>query len=316
MFYEDLKYFDIKKLIDNYMKNSLSEKINEINYVFDTRYLEQENEDINVIKDYYKTNKITYRLFHNWSGFLHMGISKNNTYDESDLLEQVKEVENYVKSINAKNILELGAGRGANSFYLSKNNPSVNCYAIDISTSPIKQYNSKNLVFNIADYHNLSIFDDNYFDIIFAIETICHSDKKEIVLQEVYKKLKKGGVFIIYDGYLSKDKNLLSDEQKIASKLIEKGMAVNQFDTLQSFNVKIKNIGFAVLEEKNLSQNILPTLFKFERLASKFFKYKFLQKLLKAILPEKVIRNAFSGYLMPNLIEDEIALYIKHILKK
>ena len=298
------------------MKKSLADKLDDINSTFDTKYLLQEKEDLSVVKDYYKTNKVSYRLFHNWSGFLHMGLSENGTYKETDLLEQVKEVERYTKSLNAKNVLELGAGRGANSFYLSNKNPSVNCYAIDLSTSPIKKYRNKNFIFNFADYHNLSIFEDNFFDIIFAIETMCHSNSKEIVLQEVYKKLKKGGIFIIYDGYLNKDKNLLNEEQKMASTLIEKGMAVDKFETLQSFNEKIASVRFTVLEEKNLSRNILPTLYRFEKLAKKFFKYRFLKKMLTLIIPEKVIRNSFSGYLMPNFIEEEIGLYVKHILQK
>jgi len=298
------------------MKKSLADKLNDINSTFDTKYLLQEKEDLNVVKDYYKINKISYRLFHNWNGFLHMGISRNGIYKKTNLLEQVKEVEKYIKSINAKNILELGAGRGANSFYLSKNNPSVTCYAIDVSTSPINKYKRENFVFNFADYHNLSIFQDDFFDIIFAVETICHSNSKEIVLREVYKKLRKGGIFIIFDGYLNNDKNLLNEEQKLASTLIEKGMAVDEFETLQSFNKEIVNAGFFTLKEENLSQNILPTLYKFEKMAKIFFENKYLRKILTFIFPEKVIRNSFSGYLMPTSIEEGIHLYIKHILQK
>lgn len=298
------------------MKKNLVDKLNEINSCLDTKYLLHESENLDVVKDYYTTNKISYRLFHNWGGFLHMGISQNGIYKKTDLLEQVLDVEKYIKSVDAKNILELGAGRGANSFYLSKNNPSVTCYAIDISTSPINKYKRENLIFNFADYHNLSIFQDDFFDIIFAVETICHSNDKEVVLREAYKKLKKGGVLSIFDGYLNNDKNLLNEEQKLASVLIEKGMAVDEFETLQSFNKKIANVGFTILREENLSQNILPTLYKFERMAKKFFKNKFLRKLLILIFPEKVIRNSLSAYLMTNFIEEKIGLYIKHILQK
>ena len=74
------------------MKKSLADKLNDINSTFDTKYLLQEKEDLNVVKDYYKINKISYRLFHNWNGFLHMGISRNGIYKKTNLLEQVKEV--------------------------------------------------------------------------------------------------------------------------------------------------------------------------------------------------------------------------------
>jgi len=298
------------------MKKNLTEKLNDINSIFDTEYLVQENVNSEVVKDYYRSNKLSYRIFHNWGAFLHMGISRDGVYKNLDLLEQVKEVEKNMKSMDAKKVLELGAGRGANSFFLSMRNPNESFYALDFSTPPIKKYLRNNLIFNFSDFHDLSIFEDNFFDIIFAIETVCHSSNKEVVLSEAYRKLKKRGVFIIFDGYLNKERNLLSEEQKKTCVLIEKGMAVNEFESLESFNRKIKKTGFTILQEENLSEHILPTLYKFEKMAERFFKNKLRRKLLTFILPEKVIRNSLSGYLMPNFIQEKIGFYIKHVLQK
>ena len=60
------------------LDTSLEEKVTDIQARFDINYLLQEVEDTSVIKKYYQSNRLTYRLFHNWTGFLHMGISEDN----------------------------------------------------------------------------------------------------------------------------------------------------------------------------------------------------------------------------------------------
>lgn len=298
------------------LDTSLEEKVTDIQARFDINYLLQEVEDSSVIKKYYQTNKLTYRLFHNWTGFLHMGISEDNVYKKSDLLAQAQEIDQYIKSQKAQNVLELGSGRGANSFYLAKNNPETTFHTIDLSTTPLPRYHHPHITFHLADYHDLSIFEDNSFDIVFAIETVCHSEHKNIVLHEIYKKLKPGGLVIIYDGYLNREKSLLTPKQRIATVLIEKGMALNQSETLKSFQKSIKKSRFTIQEEENLSINVLPTMHRFERKAYKFFHYTLLRKILTKLLPETVIRNSFAGYLMPSSIKEGIYVYIKHILRK
>lgn len=297
-------------------EKSLEEKLQDIQTLFDTDYLLQESEDTTIIKKYYQTNKLTYRLFHNWSGFLHMGISQDNTYHESDLLAQAKEIDTHIQSIKAQNILELGSGRGANSFYLAKHNVEAQFHTIDLSTTPLPQYKHPHITFHLADYHDLSILEDNSFDIVFAIETLCHSDQKHIVLQQIYQKLKPGGIVIIYDGYLNKERDLLTPTQTIAATLIEKGMAVNQSESLESFQQTIKKTGFTIQEEENLSINVLPSMRRFEKKANTFFHNSLLRNILKTLLPEPVIRNSFAAYLMPSSIKEGVHVYIKHILQK
>ena len=88
------------------------------------------------------------------------------------------------------------------------------------------------------------------------------------------------------------------------------------FDKLV-FEQKItKGNMWEVVERQDFSQQILPSLYRFERMAKVFFYNKFIAKVLIKLLPEMFICNALSGYLMPNLIESKVAVYYKHVLQK
>jgi ubiquinone/menaquinone biosynthesis C-methylase UbiE len=247
-----------------------------------------------------------------------MGISRNGKYKESDLLEAARTIENYIKK-SSKKVLELATGRGANSVYLAKKYPKVDFYGIDISKGQLdyafkKASKLDNFHPDFGDYHSLKKFDNESFDIVFVIEALCHSTKKEKVLNEVYRVLRKGGYFIIFDGY--QNKNNLSKNERTALKLTEIGMAVEKFESYDSFINKVKKDKFKIVLEEDASDYVLPTMNRFERLAKKFFNHPILAKLVVAITPKAFTYNSLSGYLMPNLMKDKITCYMITILIK
>ena len=292
---------------------TISEKIKEIKKVIDINYLINEHQNIKVLKDYYVRNKIAYLLFHNRQSFLHMGISHDGRYLNRDLYVQLKEIEKIIHLNGSKKVLELGFGHGANTNYLAKKHTDIQFDAIDISTRPFEKYIRSNTNFMLGDYHYLDHLTDDSYDVIFAIETICHSTNKKKVFDQVCKKLKKRGIFIVYDGYLNKRN--LSDEENLSCILVKKGMAVDSFEHLNDVEGYMKEY-FHIQESVDLSVNILPTLYRFERLAKYFYRIPFVAKLFIKLLPEKFIRNTFSAYLMTNLVKEKIAVYYKHLLVK
>jgi len=108
----------------------------------------------------------------------------------------------------------------------------------------------------------------------------------------------------------------LNEEDKLMSKLIEIGMAVEKFKTYASFKSEIENYGLKFIKEENQSEYILPSLYKIEFLARGFFKFKLLAKIVKALAPSKMIYNAISGYLMALSIEKGIAVYYTTVFEK
>ncbi len=299
----------------NQTKDKLKKYLKIIESNFNINRLINEEQQNKQIRDYYLTNHLAYLIFHNRKGFMHMGLSEDNKYSGDDLLGQLKIIQKYIDDMRAQQVLELGAGNGSNSLHLAKSNRSVNFIGIDLSkklsTADISNYKQE-----LGDFHNLNKYPDESFDLVFVIEALCHSTHKNIVLKEVYKKLRKSGLFIIFDGYANKPLNQFTDEEALAKKLTEKTMAVESFDFIDDFEKVIRKSNFSVIAKKDLSQEIMPSLKRFERLALLLYKFPPITNLIKFFLPQDLVKNAVAGLLMPTLIEREIACYYLHVLKK
>ena len=296
--------------------NNLEEKIGRIKQVLDVKGLINQKQDKHQIIDYYRTNRIAYLLFHNRQGYLHMGLSKNGIYSKEDLIQPVLQIEEIIHRDSIKTVMELGCGRGANSYFLAKRNPSLIFKAIDLSTGPLRKYkNLKNLEFYLGDYHFLDMVPDGSVDLFFGIETLCHSDQKEKLFATLFNKLRSGGFLVSFDGYYNPRKDI-SEVEKEACILVEHGMAVNHFDPLSYFEDRALLAGFNIKHTEDLTTKVIPSLKRFETLSFRFFKRPILAKMMSKILPEMFIRNSISGYLMPDLVERKIAVYYKYLFIK
>ena len=102
----------------------------------------------------------------------------------------------------------------------------------------------------------------------------------------------------------------------MALRLTEKGMAVPKFESYESFIKKATDSGFSVIHEENVSTYVIPTMERFAKLATKFFRFPRLARLVSKILPREFTYNAVSGFLMPELVRSGSAQYMITILKK
>ncbi len=284
---------------------------------FDVQKIINEPQKEEEIKKYYLTNHLAYLLFYNKDGYLHMGITRKGSFQRSDLLEHLHIINTYIHKIKAKSVLELGPGNGSNSAYLAKNNPDVNFVGLDLSKKPLNKHkNIKNYSQRFGDFHNLDKFPDNSVDLVFVIEALCHSSDKLVVLKEVYKKLKKGGLFIIFDGYRTKHSNEYKKDELLAMQLTEKTMSVDKFDEITDFEEKIKKSHFSILYKENLSPFILPGLKKLRKKALLFYNVPILKTILRGVLSDIILRNSIAGLLMPVVVEKKLASYYLHILSQ
>src|ERR1035437_2727352 len=302
--------------------HELKVKLEKIKRVFDIDKALSVKTDIDSVAKYYRINKLAYSFLHNKDNFVHMGISRHGKYQERDLLEHAEILEKYISKIKRGIVLELGAGRGANSIYLARKHPQVNFHAVDLPHGQFdiaikKGAKINNFYPKEGDYHNLEKYPANYFDIVFVIEALCYSNDKGRVFREVKRVLKKGGIFVIFDGYSGQPSSSLNKEQSMASQLTEKGMYVETFEYYPEVKKKLLETGFKDIYEEDASLLILPTLESFEKKANILFSMpKLLARMLVAIFPREFTNNALSGYLTPTLIRSEVAKYMVLITKK
>lgn len=106
-----------------------------------------------------------------------------------------------------KKILEIGCGQGFNTYCLSKHNDVI---GIDISKEDIaiskKRY--PDVDYRVMDMEGLQ-FKDDYFDEVYAMDTLEHIDNFDRVIGEIKRVLKSSGKFIVNIPYWKSEYFLL-----------------------------------------------------------------------------------------------------------
>ena len=221
----------------------------------------------------------------------------------------------YIHDNNAKKVLELAYGLGANSAFLPSRNPHIMFDGVDLSLKPLKRYTKMpNLHFQLGDYHDLSTFEDNAYDIAFVIEALCHSTDKLRVLREVKKKLKRNGLFIIVNGYYRDRTTPLSQSEEITLRLIEKSLSVDNHESIKDVERYFRE-EYTIAEANDFSQCVLPSMIRLESWGLRYFDHPTFAKIVYKILPFDVIKNIIAVSLLPTSIKRQIFCYYIHVLK-
>src|SRR5579884_980771 len=290
----------LKKRLDNVSRAFPSDKI-----------LNRNSSKPSEIAKYYRKNRLAYRLFNSHEGFVHMAISSGDDFSTDDFYRQAVIVDQAIKSIDARKVLELAPGKAATIRYLAKQNPRVEFYGLDLEHGQLNlKQKIKNVHLSYGDFHNLSDYRDGTLDVVYVIEALCHASDKRKVISEASRVLRKGGLLIVIDGYFKAELAKLSDEEKIASELVVKSMMVT--DKGQSYKYFTKLLaanGFRVKESRDYTNNILPSLYRLERKAKKLIENPRLAKLITALTGDIVTANAVAGYLMPTCVEGRLFEY-------
>ena len=253
-----------------------------------------------------------------------MGVTRGDKFKKEDLLEPLKKVSEYIrksKSAQIAKVLELATGKGANSSYLAQIFPEVDFFGLDLPSGQIDLAQMaaaalKNFKVVEGDFHDLSQFENQSVDLGFIIESLCYSDKKSIVAKEVNRVLKKGGYFIVVDGYSGPKTDTLTMTEILTKRLVEKGMLVNNLETYSKVRGDILKEGFDLVEEEDVSKLVIPTVKRFEKSADLFFKLGFLAKLIIKVLPDEFTHNVVSGFLLPDVLESGYGVYFISVFRK
>jgi ubiquinone/menaquinone biosynthesis C-methylase UbiE len=137
---------------------------------------------------------------------------------------------------------------GGTSFWLAE---TLGTKVSAISISPKQIDHAKKLAltrdqrglveFSIRDYTETR-FPDNYFDVVWAQESIPHAQDKEQFLREAYRVLKKGGRLITADYFIGRESK--NDEEKALMKNFMDSWAMPTLVTPQTFVTLAEKTGF------------------------------------------------------------------------
>lgn len=219
------------------------------------RFTEQETEA------FYDAEDALYRSFWDEEGSLHWGWFDQETGEDflaaCTNLNRVMVEKAQIEPISK--VLDLGCGNGNTSRWLGHR---TGCKITGIDLSGVRIENAKEsmkgesadaqarITFEKASATSLP-FDNEAFSHIWSQATIYHIHDKEKALQEAYRVLDDGGIFIFDD--LTKPKADISDDarQYVYDRLL--------FDTDYSFSTyqdALGDVGFQVLEAHDLSAHL------------------------------------------------------------
>ena len=215
---------------------------------------------------YYDSTIIDYRLVWDLKSSLamHYGYWDDRVRNLREALQRENEILADISKITSRSVvLDAGCGVGGSSIYLAKN---IGCRVIGITISSdqvaqAKHNAIKHGVENLTEFYEMDFcntsFMENSFDVIWAIESVCHASNKKKFILEAFRVLKKSGRLIIADGFLAK--NLYSEaEQKIINTWLN-GWGVNSLITSKQFEELLDEADFRVIKVKNITHKIMPS---------------------------------------------------------
>lgn len=282
------------------------------NNIFISEYLDRFSISNEEIKKYYKINKMAYRLFHSFHGFMHFRISTGKHIKHSDIYYQPNTISQYIK--DGSTVLELGCGQGANLFYLSKKHKKSNFIGVDLL--PLKYNKYPNIKHFCHDYSDLSFIPDESVDVIYAVETIVHNPNKELVFKEINRVLAKNGIVIIYDYALTKEFPEYLEYVQFVIKTVSMCGVSPIFDSENTWDSHFKNCNLKKISIKDYSKNVLSDLKRLSILASIVMSNKLLVKIIFSLFPKLFCGNILIGWVAYDGFKEKIIKYNEWIYKK
>lgn len=227
------------------------------------------------IIDHYDSCDIDYRLIWNLdkSGAMHFGYWDETVKNFPQSLERENEILAEKAKIKGSDVvLDAGCGVGGSSIFLAK---KYGCKVIGITLSKRQAGQAaknaerngvaNNTEFLVMDFENTT-FPDEKFDVVWAIESICHANNKKKFIDGAFRMLKRGGRLVVADGFAVKE-NYDENEKNIMQKWLS-GWGVNFLETIKNFERFLQDVGFQKISFSDITDHVMPS-------SKRLYKYSF-----------------------------------------
>ena len=214
------------------------------------------------IENYYDQTEVHYKMF--WkleeAAGLHYGIWDASTHSIGDaILNTNRYLVNIGKINKGHNVLDAGCGIGGSSIFLAKN---IGCKVHGITLSKkqsetAKSLAEKNNVSNLAEFSQANYletgFNDNSFDIVWAIESFGSASDKSSFFKEMKRILKPGGRILFADMFkpMTYDISLNKTMQ-----IMLNGWAISDILSIEELNSLSDKFDFEVTQIKDATKLI------------------------------------------------------------
>lgn len=260
-------------------------------------------------EDYYTDTEAQLSGVHCPAGAVHFGLDWDGQYRSEGFYEQARLVGELIAERGARDVLEVGSGKGFNTIHLARQNPNVHFTGVDLTPAHVRIASERgrglsNLRFVEGDFHDLQALEDASVDLAFEVEAGCYSDtpaKVGRLLSELHRVLRPGGVFVAFDYVRADAYDELSAEAKLAVDLVARAWVIEGFVPERAWNAEAERAGLTLTSRRDLREAAMPSVLRLYRQARMF--YLVMASPVRA-LPAKLVRrsthNAVSALMLPH----------------
>lgn len=267
------------------------------------------------IAKYYDETLPYYRLF--WhrdseSKGLHYGFWDEDIKNVRDaLLNENKFLADLAGIQPDEKVLDAGCGVGGSALWLAKHR-GARVVGISLSQKQIKEAKrlsqeagvDDRVGFYVADFLKMD-FKAESFDVVWAMESVCHAERKIDFLKEAFRVLKRGGRLVVADGFLKRSLN--ASESKLYKDFLI-GLALPNLSKFEEFGQWMQEAGFKSVKSFDKTKAIEKSsraLYQRCLVAYPFFKLAHLIGLVSDIVMKngpagiaqyKMVKSGLTGY--------------------
>ena len=224
---------------------------------------------------YYETCDIDYRLV--WwtdkSFSLHYGYydSKNTGHNDA-VLNTNRILANMAGIKSGDKVLDAGCGIGGSCLWLA-NKIGAQMTGINITAYQLTKAQKLARKHELEDkirFEKMSFldttFEDNTFDVVWGMESVCYAENKEEFLIEAFRILKPGGRVAVADGFIN-DHDPKPEYEEMTQSWLD-GWAVPNLWGQKQFIKSLDDVGFTNINFTDASRNVMPSARRMHKVAS------------------------------------------------
>lgn len=251
----------------------LARRLAKLRRLFDLEAIVRQRGDTGQVVAYYHQNFHPYRRYHSQAGAMHMALNASGRFDEDGFYGQARRIESLWKDRPPTDVLELAFGKGINLAYLAPRWPQVRFAGIDLTPRNVRHAKSQPALAEAsllqADLH-APPFEPASFDCVFCVEGFCHATDVPRALAAQARILRPGGLLVLFDGYRERPLEAMSSDEALAVTLVEKSMAVDAFQQIETFIAQAAAAGLELVANESLVAAVMPSFRRLDRMAALF----------------------------------------------
>jgi SAM-dependent methyltransferase len=251
----------------------LARRLAKLRRLFDLEAIARQRSDIEQVVAYYHQNFHPYRRYHSQAGAMHMALNAGGRSDEDGFYGQARRIEGLWQDQPPTDVLELAFGKGINLAYLAPRWPQVRFTGIDLTPRNVKYAKSQPALAKAellqGDLHAPPL-EPASFDCVFCVEGFCHATDVQRALAAQARILRPGGLLVLFDGYRELPLEAMSSNEALAVTLVEKSMAVDAFQQIDTFIAQAAAVGLELVTNESLVAAVMPSFRRLDRMAALF----------------------------------------------